>query len=158
MTDSLKLWMIILSVLGALFGIFFLLRYNARKRFKEALIRGGYYEDWQDDDGTIYTNIIYGQNDRLNFDLYVPAQIDPDQPKGLILFIHGGSWFFGNKNHIAFAAKRYAKAGYLTATMNYSLLSKDHPNISFQTMLDDIQDCIAKIKSTTVTVSHFPII
>ena len=148
MIDTHKLWIIIIIFFIVLLGIIFLLRHLARKRFKDALIRGGYYEDWQLSDGTIHTDIIYGQSERLSFDLYVPAQIDPDQPQGLILFIHGGSWFFGDKNHIAYAAKRYAKAGYLTATMNYSLLSKDHPDINFQTMLNDIQNCIAKIKTT----------
>lgn len=149
MIDTLKLWIIIIIFLIVLLGIIFLLRHLARKRFKDALIRGGYYEDWQLSDGTIHTDIIYGQSERLSFDLYVPAQIDLDQPQGLILFIHGGSWFFGDKNHIAYAAKRYAKAGYLTATMNYSLLSKDRPDISYQTMLNDIQNCIAKIKTAT---------
>lgn len=149
MTTTLKVLIIFFSVISAFFVLFLVLRHLAKKRLKEALIRAGYYEDWKSSDGTIYTDIIYGRSDRLNFDLYVPVGIDQNSQQGLILFIHGGSWFFGNKSHIAFAARRYAKAGYLSACLNYSLLSKDQPNITFQTMLDDIQDCIAKIKETT---------
>ncbi len=150
MTAILKFLIISLSIVIAFFVIILFLRHYAKKRLKEALIRAGYYEDWQPTDGTIHTDIIYDYTNRLSFDLYVPSKIDPDKPQGLILFIHGGSWFMGNKTHIAYAAKRYAKVGYLTASMNYSLLSKDHPQITFQTILDNIQNCITKIKTITL--------
>ena len=147
MPPQLISWLIILVSLIAIISLMVLLRRLAIKRFRQAVKRAGYHESWSDADGSIQKDILYDPKSNLGFDLYIPAKQDPIKTRNLILFIHGGSWLFGNKNQIAYAAKRYAKAGYLTASMDYSLLSKENPEIDFFTMRDEIHLCIQKIKT-----------
>ncbi len=147
MPTQLISWLIVLFVLILVIGIMVLLRHLAIKRFRQAVKRAGYHESWSDTDGSIQKDILYDPKSGNGFDLYIPANPDPIKTQNLILFIHGGSWLFGNKNQIAYAAKRYAKAGYLTASMDYSLLSKESPEVDFFTMRDEIHLCIQKIKS-----------
>lgn len=140
-------WLIGAAIIILVIGLMVLLRRLAMRRFRQAVQRAGYLESWSETDGQVQEDILYHPTRGLGFDLYLPAGLDPETPQNIILFIHGGSWLFGNKNGIAYAAKRYAKAGYLTATMDYSLLSKETPEVDFFTMRDEIHLCIQKIQS-----------
>ena len=142
-----KTWILILTCLALVIGALFFLHRLAKKRFRQAVQRAGYQESWSETDGQVQKDILYHPARGLGLDLYLPAGLDAQKPQNLILFIHGGSWLFGNKKGIAYAAKRYAKAGYLTATLDYSLLSKEDPDVDFFTMRDEIHLCIQKIKS-----------
>ena len=64
-------------------------------------------------------DIEYGKvGDRaLLLDLYTPAKIDKPAP-GLI-FIHGGGWSSGNRTDYKYYTVRYAKRGYVVATVSY---------------------------------------
>jgi len=64
-------------------------------------------------------DIEYGKvGDRaLLLDLYMPEKIDKPAP-GLI-FIHGGGWKSGNKNDYRYYAMRYAKRGFVVASISY---------------------------------------
>ncbi|MCR4572663.1 MAG: hypothetical protein K5787_02760 [Lentisphaeria bacterium] len=76
----------------------------------------------------------------MKYDLYLPAKAEKDKPVGAMLFIHGGGWRTGWESDMSFACKRFAKEGYVTATMQYSLIDKEkHPR--FADMLDDIGKC-----------------
>jgi acetyl esterase/lipase len=55
---------------------------------------------------------------RLLLDLYVPAEAPP-QPMPLVVWIHGGGWWMGDKSPCKAAA--LAKSGYLVASINYRL-------------------------------------
>lgn len=77
-------------------------------------------EDWSDADGTILTDIVYGNEERNLMDIYVPAGYDPNGENGVILFVHGGSWVSGGKEDMANLCKKYAKMGYFTASINHS--------------------------------------
>ena len=62
----------------------------------------------------------------------------------------------GEKEHMAWACARYAKLGYIAATMDYDLASQGNDNVARVTgsksnatvfdMLDDVGDCITAIK------------
>jgi acetyl esterase/lipase len=54
-----------------------------------------------------------------SMDVYVP---DGDGPRPGILMIHGGSWKFGGKGDMQGAARRLARSGYVTASIEYRLL------------------------------------
>lgn len=58
---------------------------------------------------------------KLELDIYVPEGIDT--PKPLILFIHGGAFYVGDKQESAYIdfCRRFAAMGYVTASMNYRL-------------------------------------
>jgi len=59
----------------------------------------------------------YGDSTQL--DLYLPNESGP-QPA--IMLIHGGAWRFGDKRHFDNAARRFARSGYVAASINYRLV------------------------------------
>ena len=54
------------------------------------------------------------------------------------MFIHGGSWRYGDKSIFYFAASRFAESGFTVASIDYRLLpSGVFPN--------NIQDCLCAL-------------
>jgi acetyl esterase/lipase len=60
-------------------------------------------------------NLEYGPHERNKLDLYLPAG---DEPKPLIIWIHGGAWLAGSKDGNN-PAMRFLKNGYAVASINY---------------------------------------
>lgn len=110
----------------------------------------GYLEKWDKSYGSLLKNIRYGEGRRNLFDLYIPKDADKSRPQPVMLFIHGGAWSGGSKKDMAYAAAKFAKVGYITATMSYSLTSKTKPEVTASTMIDEITACIARIKEAAV--------
>lgn len=110
----------------------------------------GRFEEWDDTNGTVITNLCYGPKTLHNYDLYLPTT----PSKALMLFIHGGSWMSGNKEEGEWFCRRYAKMGYATATMNYSLLSPQDPTACMPRMLKEINNCINHIKGELKSRGH----
>lgn len=144
----------ILTIIGAIVAAAILLLTIAgiilAKRIKQYQANSGTLVEWSIQDGESRTNLPYGQGSRNKYDLYIPANTNP---KSLILFIHGGAWMGGEKEDIAYAARRFAKRGYITATMNYTRIQKDsidYPSssrhASFASMISEIQSAVAAIK------------
>lgn len=91
-----------------------------------------------------YENIAYGEHERNKLDLYIPKENDGEA--GLVLFIHGGAWVGGDKSCYADAIKMWCEErGYAAASINYRYLAYD---VSFDDILDDIENALKKIKST----------
>lgn len=64
----------------------------------------------------------FGREDiDLTMDVYVPEGIDA--PKPLIMFIHGGAFYIGDKQEPAYVdfCTKFAQMGYVTASINYRL-------------------------------------
>ena len=114
--------------------------------YRRALERGGYLESWDDDEGRILSGLSYGKSEANRYDLYLHKSVDPEKAAPLLLLVHGGSWMAGNRGEMAYACKYYGKNGCITASMDYSLISEDNPEITAATMLDDISACIAALK------------
>ena len=73
-------------------------------------------------DGVTKTkDVEYGRggDKALLLDLYTPEKLDKPVP-GLI-FIHGGGWEKGERNDYEYYTVRYAKRGYVVATVTYRL-------------------------------------
>lgn len=70
-----------------------------------------------------YVESEYAELARQQLDLYVPHQ--PRADRAVILFVHGGSWQYGNKRDYRFLAQSLAQSGFFVACMNYRL-SPDH--------------------------------
>lgn len=104
-------------------------------------------EAWSKEDGEEILDLKYGERPRNVYDLYLPNEqsFPRSELKGLMLFVHGGSWLGGDKSHQAYQCKRYVKEGYVTATMNYTLLDSNHPEVNMFTMTDEIDACIHAI-------------
>ncbi len=75
-------------------------------------------------------NIEYGQNynwqdpgiQHLKMDVYYPkATLDPLAKRPLIVMIHAGGFYVGNKNHYKGYCRRLAKRGFVAATIDYRL-------------------------------------
>ena len=114
--------------------------------YHRSLNRGGYLESWDKDEGRILSGLSYGEGDARRYDLYLHKSIDPDSEAPLLLFVHGGAWMAGNRGDMAYACSYYGKQGCITATMDYSLISEDHPGVTIETMLNEITACTAALK------------
>lgn len=107
-------------------------------------------EDWNEkEDGTLIRNIVYDQEKKFSYDLYLPKDIQKNNSRNVMLFIHGGAWNSGRKEDIAYACRRYVKEGYITVTLQYSLARRKGPAITFFTILDDITRCLNHVKTYT---------
>jgi len=111
------------------------------------LKQGGYIEEWTKKDGQETTGLVYNAGKDLKYDLYIPAAIEAEANTPLLLLVHGGAWNSGRRQDISYACKYYAKHGCITATLDYSLVSDKHPEVTIYTMLDEITECIGSIKA-----------
>ena len=70
----------------------------------------------------------------LKMDVYQPHG-DKDSKRALIIMIHGGGFYGGDKSngHISCLCEDFAKRGYVTASINYRLQPKD--NIDYSTAI-----------------------
>ena len=127
-------------------------------RVQENRKNGGTIVEWSESDGETLRNLEYGKESRNRYDLFIP-----NRPKdgAMMLFVHGGSWMGGEKEDIEYAARRFAKQGYITATMNYSRIASDtlrhsqkHAYPNFESMIDDIYACTESIKSKCAELGH----
>jgi acetyl esterase/lipase len=70
-----------------------------------------------------YKNISYSdpstESKKTLLDIYAPN--DRTVPKEVFVFIHGGSWVSGKKNHYVFLGKRLAAKGIVAVIINYPL-------------------------------------
>jgi len=59
----------------------------------------------------------------LDMDIYLPADDDPSARRPLLLMMHGGSFFVGNKEEMGQAGwcEFFAKLGYVAVSVNYRL-------------------------------------
>ncbi|WP_293913254.1 alpha/beta hydrolase [Deinococcus sp.] len=64
-------------------------------------------------------DLKYGPDVRNVLDVYEPQGGGQNRP--VVLFIHGGSWNSGSKAEYVFVGESLARAGYVTAVMNYRL-------------------------------------
>ena len=140
-----KIRRILIGFLTAVCLVLLLCAGCARGAIQKNLKQGGYMESWSADDGRVLTGLSYGTAKANKYDLYLPKGVEPGKDAPLLLLIHGGSWTEGNRGDIAYACKYYAKKGCITATMDYSLVSKEN-DVTIKTMLDEITACIAAIQ------------
>jgi acetyl esterase/lipase len=67
-----------------------------------------------------HADVAYGQHPRNVFDLWLPGT--GTKPSPLVIFIHGGGFFTGDKSRITAAAlHEYRAAGWAVASLNYRL-------------------------------------
>ena len=84
----------------------------------------------------VVPDIAYGEGERQRLDLYVPSRAGPHP---ILMFVHGGSWASGDKDAYAFAGKRFAAEGYLTAVPSYRLV----PEGAYPAFMADMAGALA---------------
>ena len=101
----------------------------------------------------VYSGSDYEASQRTNnYDLYVPNSASKNDKHLVILFIHGGAWVGGFKTDVNSYVQEYAKKGYITATIKYTLLKRtmDDNSLSIFRNLDEIDACIKSIKAALI--------
>ena len=84
-------------------------------------------------------DIAYGSSVREKYDLFLPADTERPQPKGLFVFVHGGYWQRTDKSFWSFLAKGPLQAGWAVAMPSYVLCP---------------DACIAEIQTMTINAVH----
>ncbi|UOQ83578.1 alpha/beta hydrolase [Gracilibacillus salinarum] len=100
-----------------------------------------YSVDWNDEIGTTYTDIAYGDGEANKFDLYVPAD-DTKETYGLVVYLHAGGFTTGDKSDDAGMLQWLASKGYVAAGINYTLRDDEHPEASVYSQSMDIKSSI----------------
>ncbi|MES3017094.1 MAG: alpha/beta hydrolase [Bacteroidota bacterium] len=91
-----------------------------------------------------HLNISYGTHSRNMLDIYLPQKRDSKTP--VILLVHGGSWFEGDKAAFTDLAKYWREKGYAAATMNYRYTNTPEKNVH-PAQVNDIAKAIEFIGS-----------
>lgn len=92
-------------------------------------------------------NLSYGTRPWQKLDLYLPK--DGNGPFPFVMFIHGGSWNFGDKADDQFTPfKQLLDHGYALASINYALLSDENYPAG-------LRDCVMAAKYLTDNAKTF---
>ncbi|MBI5533877.1 MAG: alpha/beta hydrolase [Deltaproteobacteria bacterium] len=81
----------------------------------------------------------YGLDTSMN--IFLPAGSDTGLPA--VVLIHGGGWWFGDKNGMDGPARRLARSGWVTASVDYRLV----PDGAFPKDFQDCQCAIAFLRA-----------
>ncbi|MBQ6526139.1 MAG: alpha/beta hydrolase [Clostridia bacterium] len=112
--------------------------------------------EWTKKDGVLLSDIVYdsSRDENNSFDLYIPKTASKTGDNGVMLFIHGGGWSDGEKSDMAYLAKRFARKGFITATLDYRLFPTNvnyllgkRADFTMDDLLADVDQSIAKMKS-----------
>ncbi|MDR2377875.1 MAG: alpha/beta hydrolase [Bifidobacteriaceae bacterium] len=96
-------------------------------------------------------DLPYGSDPRHRLDIYHPAN-----PNGaLLLDIHGGGWFQGDKSKEAALATRLSDAGYLVAAPNYRFADGASGVNLYPAQVDDMLAAVAWLRNaSTLAFDH----
>ena len=96
----------------------------------------------------------YRKNERNNYNLFIPqsSYAKKDKHNGIILFIHGGQWAGGYKEDVENFSSRYVKQGYITATMDYTVLSENYTSYNIFRILYEITQCLESRKEKLINL------
>lgn len=75
-------------------------------------------------------DLAYGSAENQTLDLYLPKGM---AKAPVLLFVHGGSWYNGDKSEYPFLGEAFSKNGYLTAVINY----RKAPQVQFPAFVQD---------------------
>lgn len=82
--------------------------------------------------------LAYGPEARQQLDLYVP-KVSSNEPRAVIVFIHGGSWATGSKGQYRFVGSSLAEKGFIAVLPNYRL----SPAAKFPVFVEDAAQAVA---------------
>jgi len=86
-------------------------------------------------------NIRYGNDSWQQLDVYPAASKEAKAP--VVVFIHGGAWYWGNKDLYYFAADAFVRLGYVVVVPDYV----KYPDGRFPTFIEDGAKALAWTKS-----------
>ena len=71
---------------------------------------------------------------------------------GIFLWIHGGAWISGNKESKDIYCKLISEQGYISATLDYTLLKSHFKKFNIFKNIDEITSCIKAIKNKLINL------
>ncbi|MEK8030253.1 alpha/beta hydrolase [Ideonella sp. DXS29W] len=88
----------------------------------------------------------------LKMDVWVPPNATSATPMPLVVFVHGGGYVQGGKEERADDASGYARAGFVTASINYRLTPDNTDSADLRTMAiiqasDDLMNAVRHLKA-----------
>lgn len=92
------------------------------------------------------TTYSYGPNGHDNtLDVYAPTSADARRAVSLpaVVLVHGGSWIRGDRTDFAGPAVQFARAGYVTVSVNYRLAT----HAPWPAQRDDVRTAIEWVRS-----------
>ena len=98
-----------------------------------------YTVEWSESVGTVYKDLVYGENPANKFDLYVPAD-NTKESYGLVVYIHAGGFTSGDKADDEQMLKWLCSKGYVAAGINYTLFGEQNPEANVYTQSVEIRD------------------
>lgn len=103
---------------------------------------------------TVLKDLSYGDKEFNKYDLYLPGEKKKNY--SLILHIHGGGFYGGDKNEGEILSKYFTSKGYVCASVNYTLMNKDNIsniNIMYDEIVIAVDDIIkvSKEKGYNIT-------
>ena len=96
-----------------------------------------------------YPNIKYGESAMQTMDIYVPYDAEDNAENSAVIFLHGGMFKSGDKSEMIDECKTLADKGFITVTMDYSLIG-GNTKISMRTMLEDIDNALDKLSDFSI--------
>ena len=93
---------------------------------------------------TVHRDLAYvtDRHERQKLDLYVP---DKGESLPLIIWVHGGAWRGGSKEH--YTPMEYLKAGYAGASINYRLSQ----HATFPAQIEDVKAAVRWLRANAET-------
>ena len=102
---------------------------------------GAYKVEWNENVGTMHTDISYGEGEANKFDLYLPAD-NSRENYGLVVYLHAGGFTSGDKKDDTQMLQWLCSKGYVTAGINYTLFTEQNPEASVYSQSVEIRDAI----------------
>lgn len=126
-----------------LYVLAFLLAFTGSAVFKLKYdpFHGKYQKAWNENPGTVLTDLVYGEGEANKFDLYLPAD-STKKNYGLVVYLHPGGFTTGDKSGDAQMCKWLCSKGYVSASINYTLFSEEHPDANVYTQSIDIRNAM----------------
>lgn len=105
---------------------------------------GKFQKAWNENPGTILTDLEYGDGEANRFDLYLPAD-STKKNYGLVVYLHPGGFTSGDKSDDADMCRWLASKGYVSASINYTLFSEEHPEANVLTQSVEIRNAMPHV-------------
>ena len=100
--------------------------------------------EWNDNMGTIYKDISYGDKELNKFDMYIPKD-NSKKSYGLVVYLHAGGFRTGDKTDDEAMLKWLCSKGYVAVGINYTLVRDNDPSTSIYSQSMEIKESIPVI-------------
>ncbi|ATO20267.1 alpha/beta hydrolase [Acinetobacter sp. LoGeW2-3] len=94
------------------------------------------------DDVIVQQNILYDSDRQLGLDLYQPPNIAQLETRPTVIWIHGGGWISGSREHARGYFKLLASKGYNVVSVQYQLA----PKSQYPSQLQQINTALAYLQ------------